>query len=377
MSLSFLHLIRTMNPTAGGPVSFLSQLCAAHTAMGIRVAILTLDEHNPEWSANLPIAVIGCGRSRGNYGYNPGLEERLAAIVGSFDAMLVHGLWQYHGVGAMRASLRSGVPYFVFPHGMLDPWFKTAYPVKHLKKQIYWALTERRVLQRAKSVLFTSRNEMSLAESTFLPKAWYCKRILPLGVERISADNRNTSEAFFQRFPQMRNRRFLLFLGRLHPKKGCDLLIEAISRMRPPLDLILAGPDADEQYTARLKRSANGLSILFTGMLDGEVKSGALAACEALILPSHQENFGLVVAEALSVGAPVLLSDQVNIAETVAVSGAGFVEPDTQMGTERLIDRWLQEGSAAMRVAALKCFENHFDIQGSARELKNIISGDG
>jgi glycosyltransferase involved in cell wall biosynthesis len=377
MTQSILHLIRTMDPETGGPVSFLKQLCAAHAAMGIRVAILTLDRHKPERSTGLPIEVIECGPSRGTYGYKPGLEDRLATIVGSFDAMVVHGLWQYHGASAMRASARSGVPYFVFPHGMLDPWFKRAYPIKHLKKQIYWVLTERRVLQGAKSVLFTSRNEMRLAERTFLPQARYHDRVLPLGVEKSSAENSQLREAFFQRFPQMRDRRFLLFLGRLHPKKGCDLLIKAMSRLRPPLDLVFAGPDADKEYTTKLARSASGLPIRFTGMLHGEVKAGALAAAEALILPSHQENFGLVVAEALSLGTPVLLSNQVNVAEEVAASGAGFVEPDTLTGTERLIERWLREGSTAMRMAALICFENHFDIEKSARELMKIISGNG
>jgi glycosyltransferase involved in cell wall biosynthesis len=377
MSRSILHLVRTMDPESGGPVSFLKQLCAAHVAMGIRVAILTLDRHKPAWSGGLPIAVIECGPSRGTYGYNPGLEDRLASIVGSFDAMVVHGLWQYHGVSAMRASARSGVPYLVFPHGMLDPWFKRAYPIKHLKKQIYWALNERRLLEGAKSVLFTSRNEMRLAERTFLPKARSCDRLLPIGVEKSSAESYQLCETFFQRFPQMRGRRFLLFLGRLHPKKGCDLLIEAMSRTRPPLHLVFAGPDADEKYTTKLVRSASGLPIQFTGMLHDEVKAGALAAAEALILPSHQENFGLVVAEALSLGTPVLLSNQVNIAEEVAASGAGFVEPDTLTGTERLIERWLREGSAEMRIAASNCFDNHFDIKQSARELVMIISGNG
>jgi glycosyltransferase involved in cell wall biosynthesis len=377
MTQSILHLVRTMNPESGGPVSYLKQLCAAHAAMGGRVAILTLDRHEPAWSAGLPIAVIECGPSRGTYGYNPGLKERLAAVAGPFQAMVVHGLWQFQGITAMRTSAKSGVPYFVFPHGMLDPWFKKAYAIKHLKKQVYWLLNERRVLQSAKGVLFTSRNELRLAEHTFLPKARYRARILPLGVENSAADKSRLREAFFQQFPQMRERRFLLFLGRLHPKKGCDLLIEAMSRMRPPLDLVIAGPDTDGVYKTKLMRAAEGLPILFTGMIDGQVKSGALAAAEALILPSHQENFGLVVAESLSFGTPVLLSHQVNIGEEVAAFGAGFVEPDTLTGTERLIDRWLREGSPAMRVTALSCFQNRFDITRSARELMRIIASDG
>lgn len=377
MIQSILHLIHTMDPESGGPVSFLRELSTAHAAMGIRVAILALDRHGPAWRPGPRVAVIECGPSRGTYGYNPGFKDRLAATVGSFEAMVVHGLWQFHGLSAMRASERTGIPYFVLPHGMLDPWFKRKHPIKHLKKQVYWAITERRVLNEAKSVLFTSRNEMRLAESTFVPKAQYRARILPLGVQKSAAEDAQLREAFFQRFPNMRGRRYLLFLGRLDPKKGCDLLIEAISRIRPPLDVVIAGPGADEAYRSKLARSAVGLPIRLTGMLHGDVKSGALAAAEALILPSHQENFGLVVAEALSFGTPVLLSNQVNIAEEVASFGAGFVEPDTLTGTERLIDRWLREGSPAMREKALSCFENHFDIKRSARELVNIISGDG
>ena len=175
----------------------------------------------------------------------------------------------------------------------------------------------------------------------------------------------------------MRGRRFLLFLGRLHPKKGCDLLVKAMARMRPPIDLVFAGPISNKEYVCKLKRSAEGLPIVFAGMLHGDIKSGALAAAEALILPSHQENFGLVVAEALSFGTPALLSDRVGVAEDVVSSGAGFVEPDTLIGTERLIERWLQEGTLAMRTSALNCFQNRFDIKHSATELMRILSGDG
>jgi len=377
MSRSILHLIRTLDPERGGPVTFLKQVSAVHAAMGVRVAILTLDRNEPAWVADLPVSALECAPSRGSYGYNPSLGAILAELAGTFDAMVVHGLWQYHGLCAMRVSARIGVPYFVFPHGMLDPWFRRSYPLKHLKKQVYWVLAERRVLQGARAVLFTSKNELRLAKATFLPEARYRGRILPLGVEKSPADSDRLRELFLQEFPHLRGRRFLLFLGRLHPKKGCDLLVTAMARMRPPIDLVFAGPSSNDEYVSRLKRYAKGLPISFTGMLHGDTKSGALAAAEALILPSHQENFGVVVAEALSFGTPALLSNQVSVAEDAVSSGAGFVEPDTLTGTERLIERWLQEGTPAMRIAALNCFQNRFDIKHSATELMKIISGDG
>ena len=201
--------------------------------------------------------------------------------------------------------------------------------------------------------------------------------IIPLGVPKAPSATAVLREAFLQQFAHLRDRRFLLFLGRLHPKKGCDFLVQAFAEMRPPLDLVLAGPDASPHYKAELTRLAQGLPITFTGMIEGDVKAGALVSADALILPSHQENFGLVVAEALSFGTPVLVSAQVNITEEVQSFGAGFVEPDTLAGTRRLLERWLEHGDSTMRAAALACFQQRFDIERSARGLLKILTDDG
>jgi glycosyltransferase involved in cell wall biosynthesis len=133
----------------------------------------------------------------------------------------------------------------------------------------------------------------------------------------------------------------------------------------------------DRAYQGELEKAAKGASITFAGMIEGNLKAGALASASALILPSHQENFGLVVAEALSFGTPVLISRQVNVAEDIEAAGAGFVESDTIAGTRRLIERWLQFGNPSMRQAALKCFQNHFDIERSAGELLKLYTADG
>jgi glycosyltransferase involved in cell wall biosynthesis len=377
MKRSILHLIRILDPATGGPVEYLKQLAAVHTHMGVEVGILTLDRSDPGWLRDLAATVIECGPGRGTYGFDPQLKAKLTELAGAFEAMVVHGLWQYHGLCASRVAAKLGTPYYVFPHGMLDPWFKKSYPLKHLKKQLYWTLAERKVLEQARAVLFTTEKEARLAESTFWPKGNYRPRILPLGVPPAPSDTGAVRDAFLQKFPHLRNRRFLLFLGRLHPKKGCDFLVKAFAEIRPPVDLVLAGPGANPQYTAELKRFAEDLPITFTDLIGGAVKSGALACAEALILPSHQENFGLVVAEALSFGTPVLLSEQVNISEEVKLFGAGFVEPDTLAGTRRLIERWLEHGNPAMRVAALNCFHHRFNIEQSAQKLLEIIKTKG
>jgi glycosyltransferase involved in cell wall biosynthesis len=223
-------------------VEYLKQLAAVHTRMGIHVGILTLDRTEPCWIHDLAASLIECGPGRGTYGLAARLEDVLTEVAPSFAAIVVHGLWQYHGLCASRVAGKVGVPYFVFPHGMLDPWFRKSYPLKHLKKQVYWILAERRILERARAVLFTSEKESRLAETTFRPAGHYRRLIIPLGVPKAPSETEVLREAFLHQFAHLRDRRFLLFLGRLHPKKGCDSLVQAFAEMRPPLDLVLAGP---------------------------------------------------------------------------------------------------------------------------------------
>jgi glycosyltransferase involved in cell wall biosynthesis len=139
----------------------------------------------------------------------------------------------------------------------------------------------------------------------------------------------------------------------------------------------LAGPKSSVEYLEQLRKMAVGLPVTFTGMLTGTIKSGALVAADALILPSHQENFGMVVAEALSFGLPVLVSEQVNISDVVETFGAGLVEPDTLSGTCALIERWLAADGDSMRAAAERCYRDRFEIERSARELLKIWSDGG
>ncbi len=134
-----------------------------------------------------------------------------------------------------------------------------------------------------------------------------------------------------------------LFLGRIHRKKGCDMLIDAFAKVAaddPDLYLVMAGPD-QQQWSAKLKQTAANLGIknrvFWPGMVTGDAKWGAFYGSEAFILPSHQENFGIAVAEALACGKPVLLADKVNIAEEIAEDGAGLMELDTPDGTLQLL----------------------------------------
>ena len=192
-------------------------------------------------------------------------------------------------------------------------------------------------------------------------------------------------EAFLQQFPQLHGKRVLLFLGRVHPKKACDLVVSAYAALAhtdPQLQLVVAGPDPDG-LEPQLRALATGLAsdrITFTGLLNEQMKWGALRAAEVLLLPSHQENFGIAVVEALACAVPVLISDKVNIWREIAADGAGLVAPDTLAGTTQTLTHWLALTAAqraAMAQQAQQCFVQRFHMDAAAAKLQQVLDAHG
>ncbi|MDP0496706.1 MAG: glycosyltransferase [Verrucomicrobiota bacterium JB024] len=375
--MKILHVIHTMRPEAGGVVEAVRLIAAAQIELGHHAEVLCLDAAGTNYRP-LPFHVYEVGPAKGTYGYCTHLKPWLRMHAGEFDAVIVHGLWQYIGLAVHNALRHTGRPYYVFPHGMLDPWFNQAYPRKRLKKRLYWHLAEYRVLRDARAVCFTCEAERELARVSFSPYRVKAE-VVGLGIEEPVGDIAAAQAAFKERFPEIRDN-FLLYLGRIDPKKGLDLLVLAYDELvsnggRPP-PLVLAGPGETSVYADRLRTLSDANDIHFTGMLSGELKWGALARSQALILPSHQENFGIVVAEALAMGKPVLISDKVNIWREIAEDAAGLVEADTLAGTEQLLYRWLslsQGEKHVMAQAARPCYQRRFSIPEVARRLMDVI----
>jgi glycosyltransferase involved in cell wall biosynthesis len=274
-------------------------------------------------------------------------------------------------------------PYFVFPHGMLDPWFKQTYPLKHLKKWLYWPWAEYRVLRDAAGVLFTCEEERLLARQSFgLYRAK--ERVVAYGTGQPPQDAERLREVFFSAHPALRGKRIVLFLSRIHEKKGCDLLVRAFGQVAaqdPLLHLVVAGPD-ESGLTPGLQRMAQeaGVAerITWPGMLMGDVKWGAFYASEVFALPSHQENFGIAVAEALGCGLPVLISDKVNIWREIHESRSGLVGADTAAGFERLLRDWLALSGAGRNDFASQArstFTGRFSVDAMASDLMAATQG--
>lgn len=374
--LRILRVVHTLRRAAGGPSESVLRSSAALHALGHQVTIATADAPGTPPPDNTAFTF----HSLGGLGENE-LGAWLKRECARFDAVLVQGLWQ--GGWAVRQALAgTRTPYLVFPHGMLDPWIARNYPLKHFKKQLYWWWREGRVLRDAAAVCFTCEEERRLAQKTFRPYSAR-ERVVAYGTAAPPADHAALRAAFCAQFPALAAKRFVLFLGRIHDKKGVRELIAGYATFRKhhaaAPALVIAGPCEDPRWLAQLQNQAaatNPTDIIWLPMLGDALKWGALLAAEAFILPSHQENFGIAVAEALACGRPVLISDKVNIWREIERVHAGFVATDTADGVVSLLTRWLETTTAqrqAMGTAAAHCFAENFEITKAAQSLAEVI----
>ncbi|HEY3855126.1 MAG TPA: glycosyltransferase [Verrucomicrobiae bacterium] len=380
-----------MDPRGGGPCQCVRDFGPSLSERGISLEVVCLDDPDSAYLTGETVPIRALGKGRYSWCYHQALRPWLIQNLRRFDAVILHGLWLYPGHLLSQFGRNSLMPpYYVFPHGMLDPWFQRA-PGRRLKavrNWCYWKLAEQKVIHRAEALFFTSAGEMQLAQNTFHP--YHPKRqvIVGLGVSQPPPYKQRMTDAFAQKCQGLRGRPYYLFLSRIDPKKGLDNLIQAYGSIyrqqlkteRPPPYLVIAGPGLETDYGKKMIDLADGTcppdSVLWPGMLTGDAKWGALYNAEAFVLPSHQENFGIAVVEALTCGTPVLISKQINIWREIQEDNAGLVGDDTLVGAQQLFRRWESlspKTKAIMKRAAQYCFSNRFEIGRAAQNLTMTI----
>ena len=378
--MKILHVIPSVNPATGGPAEGLRQLCHVYHSGGHQVDVASLDSPKLIARYNFPARVFALGPGWGVYGYAPRAARWFRESLARYDVVFINCIWQYNTLAAYRALVGTATPYAVFTHGMLDPYFQRRFPLKHIKKLIYWHLFLRKILSGATTVLFTCEEEKILARQSF-PGYQVRETVVPYGIFGPNWDLIGAGEEFLTHWPVLRGKRLVTSIGRIHPKKGTDILIEAFAAtMANDLlwHLVIAGPDqigfrkSLESLAARLGIADR---ITWTGMLTGAMKWGALAASEVFVLPSHQENFGIVVAEAMACSLPVIVSNKVNIWREVERYRAGLVCEDTLDGIKASLSRWQSmstEETAAVRLSSKQCFDELFNYDVTAQRALDI-----
>lgn len=389
--MKILHVIAGADPREGGPIEGVLRLGECFRAMGHSQELLTLDSPAAPWVKTCPAPVHAMGRRgeepagridalRMRLGRSPDAPRWLKAHAADYDGIIVDGLWNYATRTARLALPGGPTPYVVFSHGMLDPWFRQRYPLKHALKTALWQFNEGVLLRGAEAVAFTCEQERKLARETWRP--WGMREaVVGFGTSAPPAATPAMEEAFRAAVPALGDRPYLLFLSRLHEKKGVDILLEAYGAIAGdcPFDLVVAGP-GDAEYVAALKQVAERHCpegrVHWPGMVSGEAKWGALHGCAAMALTSHQENFGVVVAEALGCARPVVISNQVNIHDEVAAAEAGVICSDDVPSARAALARFVAMEAAdreAMGQRGLALFADKFRMDATAGRLIDIF----
>ncbi|MCF2519147.1 glycosyltransferase [Dyadobacter sp. CY351] len=383
--MKIIHVVSGMDPKAGGISQAIRTMIGGLTDQGIYSEVVSVgpETANPETDDPFPIHFTGPGKSA--WQFSAGLQSWLKNNLRHYDAVLVHGLWQYHTYAVYEAvsNMLNPPKIYVMPHGMLDPWFQQAKgrEIKSLRNWLIWKFFEHRIINMADGIFFTCETERKLARHTFSSYYPKSEMVVGLGVHRPPLYSIEMQEAF-SRACDVKGGGYLLFLGRIDAKKGVNLLVDAYLSLKseghdlPPL--VIAGPGMDTPFGMGIKKQARyDQEIYFPGMLSGPAKWGAFYGCEAFLLPSHQENFGIAVVEAMACSRPVLISDQVNIWREIEHNGGGLVEKDTSDGIRNLLVNWLslsQIDRARMSTQARKAFLGDFSVEKAAGKLGKVLS---
>ena len=390
--MKILRVIASMDPKSGGPCQGIRNTVGALSQLGVENEVVCLDSPESEFIKQDSFKIHALGPATNPWSYSGQLLPWLIENISRFDAVIVHGLWLYPSHATRKAFTEftrkstKEIPWFIMPHGMLDPYFQDASDrkLKALRNKFYWRIFESKVVESATALLFTCEEELLLARKPFQPYRPKREVNVGYGIQPPPSYSSEMSTAFFQKTKLSSDHKYLLFLSRIHPKKGIDNLIKAYLEILAKPDqnlhnlplLVIAGPGLDTPFGKEMinlarKNEKFKNRIIFPGMLSGDEKWGAFYNCEAFILPSHQENFGIAVVEALACGKPVLISDKINIWREIERSGGGLIGSDTLDGTLYTLSRWFEcseDEKEDLKRKAYDTYDTHFRIE------KNIIT---
>jgi len=331
--MKILHALQTLDPATGGPPMVAARLAAAQAALGCESQIVSYRLPDADARISEALATIpNIGKVKLEYLPAPTKTERIFArearqklepIVAGFDLVHLHGVWDPMVKIAASLAEKQRKPYVLTPHGMLDPWSMSQ---KKLKKQIALALGYRHMLDRAAFLHYLNSDEKKLAENLRLASPAH---VLPNGIFLEELDPLPAKGTFRASHPEFADAKLILFLSRLHYKKGLDFLADAfaiVAKEFPDARLVVAGPDdgAREAFESQIARLGIAPRVHLVGPIYAAQKLAALRDCDCFCLPSRQEGFSLAITEAMACNAPVVISTECHFPE-VKEANAGII----------------------------------------------------
>jgi len=374
-----LRIIGSIDPRFGGPSAGIIESSLTLIKRGFEVHILTADPKKAIFFKSNKIKIINKGpHILGNYYFSLKQFFWLRQNRDRYDAFIVHGLWQFKTLIA-RILLKK--KYFVFTHGQLDPFFAENF-FRMIKKKIYWFFIEKRNLLNAKSLLLTSEGEKNTLKKTFVNTDGIKKQVIKYGILKKKINREKLLKQFYSQFPFLKHNNFYLFLGRFHEKKGCDIVIKSINKLKNKFNnkILFIGPMTGSSYEVYIKNLVKKYNlqqkIFFSNALFGDLKWGPILACKGMLLASHGENFGISLVESLSMGKPVITTDKVNIYKDILKYKAGFISKDNVNNFSKALQKFnslTKKQTLKMSKNSYRCFNENFNLQSRKNSLDQLL----
>jgi glycosyltransferase involved in cell wall biosynthesis len=386
MPLRILHVFRPVDSDVGRSIEAVCELSRAQRQFGHVVEIATLGPPRDARLEELPVQIHALGKGLGTYGYDAHFVRWMRDNAGGFDCVIVHGIWDFCALGTWWALRDTNVPFFIFTHGTLDPWFKTHQPMRHLLRWLYWPWGAFPVLRDAHAVFFLTDDERHRARQAFW--LYDCHEfVVRVGTQGIPpAMVEDSADVFLATHRVLHGKKLFTVFSDDNRVEGLDVLTEAIDMLFRKgvwnarfMRLVVAGP-VDRAVKDAVGRFAGskGLGDCICWMENPNEfeKWGLLRASDVFLRLSSYEICGNRVAESLSAGTPVLVSTGVAVWKDIVNDGAGFADDATIEGCARMLERWIGlsvDEQSAIRFKARACFEDRYTLAGAAHTLTSAI----
>ena len=374
-----LRIHPEINPSSGGTYTSIVENTRYLTSKGVLTIMLT-----PGIPPSTPEDDICWGRTYyfrsflGPFSFSFDLYQQAQEIIQLYnvDIIIIDGLWQYCGVVASKLYRNTNVSVIQYTHGMLDPFYATQ-KLKFIRNKIYWSLVERKNMKARSSIIFTHITEKTIVDS-WCSSSKASSYIQPLGISGSPIHSEKYHQAFTKQAPCK-----LLFFGRIHPKKGIDILIKAISLLAKPelVELLIVGPDGPSTYKVNLLRLIDKYNlqsiITWESPVYGSEKWDYYRDSDAFILSTRGENFGLTIPEALSSCTPVISTNKAAIHEFISDYEAGIVSEANPDSVASAIDYFLSitvEKRKLMSSQARLLFDQVFSSKVANEKLYSLLS---
>lgn len=376
-----LRIITTLNTTIGGTARIAIDQSNELAKRGYDIDVLTLDKKKTYQNEKYFFKLINLNTNKKKNIFSITFLIWILKNWQKYNIFLIDGIWEFSTIVA-RLILKN--KYYIFLHGQIDPYFSSEF-FKKIKKIFYWNLIEKKNLINSRSVILSGKAESKMFKNTFVNTKDIQTKTINYGITKFSFFNlRKIKSKINNKYKNILNKKYILFIGRIHPKKGCDLMLEALEKIKIPNNyyIIIAGflfdnNKYENEILNIIKKSKYSKKIICLPFLERTNKFAFIKFSECTILPSRGENFGITVVESLMMGKIPILTNKVGVFKTLEKSNSGIICKCNSTSISEALNYFFQISNTQKKKIeknTINCFDKYFSTSRTINDLEKIIN---